>query len=204
MRHGPSDVERSRAPHSQHSYLNDPSGVGVATPRRAWAAKFTVSALVLVGVGALGSVLWLKRVEPGLPNASPVATTTQSPNTTEPVSHSTVATSSEAAATPKEVAQPAPGKAASAEDQRTGANARVWPNNTPQSALAPTADTSAAKPLSAVVDPPAVAPPVATTQPMASQSPDLALAPAVLLPPASAPVVASTPSKLKFGHDALN
>jgi hypothetical protein len=200
-------VEQPRAPESDNSYSNDPNQTDLATGRRAGDGKFKVSALVLVGVAVLGSIFWLKRVEPGLPKAPPFIATTQGPTTTEPGSNLTVATSSEAGATPKDVTQPAQGKVASPEDQPTDLNARVSLNNPPQSDLAPTAigaaqptaDASAAKPLAALVNTSAVAAPIAAAQPMASQSLDPKPVPAVSLPPDSTQIATPTPSTIDSG-----
>ena len=154
---GPTYVEPPRAPESDNSYSNDPIGTDLATGRRAGAWAFRVSALVLVGAAGLGSIFWLKRAEPGLPNAPPIIATTQGPTTTQPRSNSAGATSSEAGATLSAVTQAAQGNGASPEVQPINPNARVSLNHPPQSDLAPpaigatppTADTSAAKPLAA-------------------------------------------------------
>src|SRR5260370_42658614 len=80
---GSVDFETQQAPESDNSYSNDPNGAYLATGRRAGAGTFTVPALVLVSV-AVGSIVWLKRVEPGPPNASPLMETTQGPTTMQP------------------------------------------------------------------------------------------------------------------------
>ena len=198
-------VEPLAAPASDNSYSNDPTGVD-----RAGAGKFTVLALVLVGAAALGSIFWLKRAESGLPDAPPLIGTTQAPTTTEPASNLTAATSTEIAATPKAVTDPAQSKGASPEDRPTDPNARSSLNNPPQSDLAPTAigaaqptaDASAAKPLAAPVNTTAVSAPIAVAQPMASQSLDSKPAPAVSLPPDSTQIATPTPSPIDPGAAA--
>jgi hypothetical protein len=203
------DVEPPRASQSDNSYSNHPNGINLATGRRAGAWKFRVSALVLVGAAVLGSIFWLKRVEPGLPNAPPFIATAQGP-ATQPQSNSTVAASSEAGATPKDVTQPAQGKIASPEDRPLDLNARVSLNNPPQPDLAPTvigaaqptADASAGKPLAASVNTSAVAAPIAAPQAMTSQSLDAKPAPAVSLPPASTQIATPTPSTAGSGAAA--
>ena len=196
------DVEPQRAPESDNSYSNDPNGADLATRRRAGTGKFTVSALMLVGVAALGSIVWLKRAEPGVSNAPPVMATMQEPATTQPRSNLTVATSSEAGATLKDIPQPAQGKGASPEDRPVDLNARVSLNNPPQLDLAqkpvgaaqPIADAPATAPPAASVNTSAVAAPVAAPQPVASQSLDPKPAPAVSLPPDSTQIATPTPS----------
>ena len=176
------DVEPQRAPKSDNSYSNDPNQTDLATGRRAGASKFKVSALVLVSVAAVGSIFWLERVEPGPPNASSLMETTQGPTTMQPRSNLTVATSSEAGAT-------AEGKVASPEERPIDLNARVSPNNPPQSDLARTVigasqpDASDGKPVAASVNTSAVAAPIVAPQPVASQSLDPKPAPTVSLPP---------------------
>ena len=184
-------VEPPRAPESNNSYSNDPTGTDLAAGRRAGAWTFRVSALVLVGAAVLGSIFWLKRAEPGLPNAPSITAATEGPTTTQPRSNSAVATSSGAGSTLSNVTQPGPGKGASPEVQPIDPNAHLSLNHPPQSDLAPpaigapppTADASTAKPLAAPVNTPTAAPPIAAPQPMASQSPDLKPVPTVSLPP---------------------
>ena len=74
-------VEPPRAPASDNSYS---TGTDLATGRRAGTWAFGISALVLVGVAVLGSILWLKRVEPGLPNAPSIAATMRRPTNAAP------------------------------------------------------------------------------------------------------------------------
>ena len=181
------------------------------TPRRVGAWKFGVSALLLVGAAGVGSIFWLKRVEPEPPIVPPSIATTEAPTTTQPPGNSTVAASSEAGVTPREdVTQPAQDKGASPEERPIDPNAHVSLDNPPQSDLAPkpigaaqpTADASAAKPVTASVNTPAVAPPIAAPQPMASQSPDPKPVPAVSLPPNSTQIATPTPSTANSGAAA--
>src|SRR4029077_5154161 len=143
--------ETQQAPESDNSYSNDPNQIDLATGRRVGARRFKASALVLVSVALVGSIFWLKGVEPGPPNASPLMETTQGPTTMQPRSNLTVATSSEAGAT-------AEGKVASPEERPIDLNARVSPNNPPQSDLARTVigasqpDASDGKPVAASVN----------------------------------------------------
>ncbi|HEY2147170.1 MAG TPA: hypothetical protein VGH32_04490, partial [Pirellulales bacterium] len=176
---GAVDVESPRAPESDNSYSNDPHGTDLATGRRAGPWTFQVSALVLAGAAVMGSIFWLKRVEPGLPNAAPFIATAQGPTTMQPGSNLTVATSSDAGATLRGITQPAQGKVVSPEEQPIDLNARVSLSNPPPSAdlaptviggAQPTADASAGKPLAASVNTPAAAAPIAASQPVASQS----------------------------------
>ncbi len=172
----------------------------------AW--RFKVSALVLAGAAVIGSIFWLKRVEPGLPNAPPFIATTQRPTTMQPRSNLTVATSSEAGATLRAITQPAQGKVVSPEEQPIDLNAHVSLNNPPQSAdlaptvigaAQPTVDASAEKPLAASVNTPAVAAPIAASQPMASQSLASRPVPTVSLPPDSTQIAMPTPSATDSG-----
>jgi hypothetical protein len=199
------DVEPRRAPESDNSYSNDPNQTDLATGRRAGASKFKVSALILVSVAAVGSIFWLKRVEPGPPKASPLMETTQGPTTMQPRSNLTVATSSEAGATPKDIPQRTEGKVASPEERPIDLNARVSPNNPSQSDLARTVigasqpDASDGKPVAAPVNTSAVAAPIVAPQPVASQSLDPKPAPTVSLPPDSTQIATPTPSTIDSG-----
>jgi hypothetical protein len=199
------DVEPQRAPESDNSYSTDPNQTDLATGRRAGASKFKVSALVLVSVAAVGSIFWLKRVEPGPPNASSLMETTQGPTTMQPRSNLTVATSSEAGATLKDMPQPAEGKVASPEERPIDLNAHVSPNNPPQSDLARTEigasqpDASDGKPVAASVNTSAVAAPIVAPQPVASQSLDPKPTPTVSLPPDSTQIATPTLSTIDSG-----
>ncbi len=181
------DVEPQRAPESDNSFSNNPNQTELATERRAGASKFSVSALVLVSAAVVGSIFWLKRVEPGPPNASSLMETTQGPTAMQPRSNLTVATSSEAGATLKDTPQPA--KVASPEARPIDLNVGVSPNNPPQSDLARTVigasqpDPSDGKPVAASVNTSAVAAPIVAPQPVASQSLDPKPAHTVSLPP---------------------
>jgi hypothetical protein len=208
---GAVDFEPNRAPESDNSYLNNRNGTGLATGRRAGETlAFKASALVLVGAAAVGSIFWLKRVEPGLANAPPSIATTQGPPTTQPQNNSTVATSSEAGAMLRVIPQPAQDKVASPQERPVDLNARVSPNNPLQPDLAPgvigtpqpTADASAGKPLATSVNTPAVAAPIVAPQPVASQSLDPKPAPTVSLPPDSTQTATPTPSTLDSGAAA--
>lgn len=204
---GAVDFEPPRAAEFNNSYSNDANGTDFVTPRRAGAWKFGVSALLLVGAAGVGSIFWLKRVEPEPPIVPPSIATTEDPTTTQPPSNSTVAASSEAGVTPRDVTQPAQDKGASPEERPIDLNAHVLLDKPPQSDLAPkptgaaqpTADASAGKPVTASVNNPAVAPPIATPQPMASQSPDPKPVPAVSLPPDSTQIATPTPSTADSG-----
>jgi hypothetical protein len=207
---GSVDFETQQAPESDNSYSNDPNQIDLATGRRAGAGTFTVPALILVSVAAVGSIFWLKRVEPGPPNASPIMETTQGPTTMQPRSNLTVATSSEAGATLagatlKDTPRPAEGKVASPEERPIDLNARVSPNNPPQSDLARTVigvsqpDASDGEPVAASVNTSAVAAPIVAPQPVASQSLDPKPAPTVSLPPDSTQIATPTPSTIDSG-----
>jgi hypothetical protein len=200
------DVEPQGAPESGNSYSNDPNQTDLTAGRRAGPGKFKVSALVLVSVAAVGSIFWLKRVEPGPPNASPLMETTQGPTTIQPRNLS-VATSSGAGETLKDIPRPAEGKVVSPEERPIDLNARLSPNNPSQSDLArtviggspPVAEASDGKPLAAPVNTPAVAAPIAAPQPLASQSLDTKSAPTVSPPPDSTQIAAPTPSTIDSG-----
>jgi hypothetical protein len=206
---GAVDVEPPRA-QSDNSYSNHSNGINLATGRRAGPWKFRVSALVLVGAAGLGSIFWLRGVEPGPPNAPPFIATAQGPTTTQPQSNLTVATSSEAGATPGDITQPTQGKVASPNDQPIDLSARLSLNSPPHSDLAPTAigaaqpaaDASGGKPLAAPVNMPAVAAPIAAPQPMASQSLEPKPVPKVSLPPDPTQIATPTPSTSVSGAAA--
>jgi hypothetical protein len=139
-----------------------------------------VSALVLVGAAALGSIVWLERAELGLANAPSFIATTQSPTRPEPQSNSTLATSTEAGAAPGNITQPAQGKVVGPKERPIDTNVRASPNKTPEPDLAraaigaaePKPDAFAEKPAAPPVNTPAVAAPLPTPQPVASQSLD--------------------------------
>jgi hypothetical protein len=200
------DVEPQGAPESGNSYSNDPNQTDLTAGRRAGPGKSKVSALVLVSVAAVGSIFWLKRVEPGPPNASPFVETTQGPTTMQP-RNLTVATSSEAGATLKDIPRPAEGKVASPEERPIDLNARLSPNNPSQSDLArtviggspPVAEAFDGKPLAAPVNTPAVAAPIVASQPATSQSLDSKSAPTVSPPPDSTQIATPTPSTIDSG-----
>jgi hypothetical protein len=163
-----------------------------------------VSALVLVGAAVVGSIFWLKRGEPGPPNAASFIARTQGPTTTQPQSNSTVAASTEAGATLRDITQPAQGKVASPEDQSIDLNARLSLNNPPQSDLVRTVigaaqTTTDGKPLVAPVNTPAVAAPIAAPQPMALQSLESKPVSTVSLPPGSTQIATPTPSTADSG-----
>ena len=201
---GSVDFETQQAPESDNSYSNNPNGAYLVMGRRAGAGTFTVPALVLVSV-AVGSIFWLKRVEPGPPDASSLIETTQGPTTMQPRSNLTVGTSTEAGATLKDILRPAEGKVASPEERPIDLNARVSPNNPPQSDLARTVigasqpDASNGKPVAASINTSAVAAPIVAPQPVASQSRDPKPAPTVSLPPDSTQIATPTPSTIDSG-----
>ena len=122
-----------------------------------------------------------------------------------PRANPSVATSSEAGATPpKDMTQPAEGKAVSPEQRPTDPNARASLENPPPSQdPGPTAGgvarpeaLPAEKP--PAVDTPAAAAPVAAPPPAASQSPEKA-APAVSLPSEPAPAATPSPAAAETG-----
>src|SRR5271168_246815 len=175
----PVAVEPPRALEAAKSYSNDPNGIDLAPGQRSAAWTFKVSALVLACAAVIGSILWFKRVEPGLPKAPPFIATAQAPTTVQPRSNLTVATSSDAGVTPlKDITQPA---VVSPEERPIDRNAGVSLNNPPPSAdlgpiattaAQPTADASAGKPLAESVNTPTAAAPIAASPPTAAQSLD--------------------------------
>lgn len=200
-----------QAPQSGASHSSDPNGAVLAPGRRGtWA--FQVSALVLVGALVLGSIFWLKRVDPGLPNAPASIATTESLTPTPPRSNlAAAAIPSEAGATVGGAPQPGQGKGASPEDRPIDLKA-VSINNPPHSDLAPTAidaaqptaDASTAKPLVASVNASAAAAPIVAPQPVASQSLDPVPVPAVSLPPERTQNAAPTASTVEAGAAATH
>lgn len=204
------DAEPPRAPKSDNSYSNDPHGTDLATGPRARARTFKVSALVLAGAAVIGSIFWLKRVEPERPSAAPFIATGQGPTTTQPRSNSTLATLSDAGATLRDITQPAQAKVVSPEERPIDLNTHVSLNNPPSADLAPTAigaaqptaDAFAGKPLAASVNTPAAAAPIAASQPLASQTVESNPAPAVSLPPNPMQIATPTPSATDSGAAA--
>jgi hypothetical protein len=197
------DVEPPRAPEAANSYSNDPD---LATGQRTGGWTFKVSALVVAGAAVIGSIFWLKRVEPGLPKAPPFIAAAQAPTTVQPRSNLTVATSSDAGVTLRDITQPA--QVVSSEEQPIDLNARVSLSNPPPSGdlgptgigvAQPTADTSAGEPLAGSVNTPTVAAPIAASQPMASQSLDSKPVPTVPLPPDPTQIAMPTPFATNSG-----
>ena len=166
-----------------------------------------MSALVLAGTAVLGSIFWLKRGEPGPPSAPPFIATARGPTTTQPQSNSTVAASSDAGTTLRDITQPVQGKVVSPEERPINLNTRASPNNPPHSDVAataigaaqPTADASAGKPLAASVNSSAAAAPITAPQAVASQSLEPKPVPAVSLPPGSTQIATPTPSTADSG-----
>jgi hypothetical protein len=174
------DFEPERVAASEKSHSDDPNRIELVTGRPARRRAFMVSALVLVGAAALGSIVWLERAELGLANAPSFIATTQSPTRPEPQSNSTLATSTEAGAAPGNITQPAQGKVVGPKERPIDTNVRASPNKTPEPDLAraaigaaePKPDAFAEKPAAPPVNTPAVAAPLPTPQPVASQSLD--------------------------------
>jgi hypothetical protein len=204
----PVAVEPPRALEAAKSYSNGPNRIDLATGQRSAAWTFKVSALVLACAAVIGSIFWFKRVEPGLPKAPPFIATAQAPTPVQPRSNLTVATSSDAGATPlKDIAQPA---VVSPEERPIDLNAGVSLNNPPPSAdpgpiataaAQPTADASAAKPLAESVNTPTAAAPIAASPPTASQSldPKPVPVPTVPISPDQTQIAAPTPSATNPG-----
>jgi hypothetical protein len=197
------DVEPPRASEAANSYSNDPD---LARRQRTGGWTFKVSALVLAAAAVIGSIFWLKRVEPGLPKAAPFIAAAQVPPTVQPRSNLTVATSSGAGVTPTDIVQPA--QVVSSEEQPIDLNARVSVKSPPPSAdlgptgigvAKPTADASAGDPLATPVNTPTVAAPIAASQPMALQSLDSKPVPTVPLSPDPTQVAMPTPSATNSG-----
>ena len=203
------DVAPPRAPESGDSYSSGPYRIDLATGRHSRGWPFKVSALVLAGAAAIGSIFWFKPGEPRLPKAPAFIATTQDP-TVQPRSDSTVATSSDASATPVgDIPPPAAVKTVSSEERQTDLNARASLNDGPPPAglgatathaAQPAADASAGSPLAAPADTPAAAAPNAAIPTMASQSPDAGPAPAVS--PATAQIATPNPSATDSGRAA--
>jgi hypothetical protein len=80
-------VEPPRAPESDNSYSNDPNGIDLAAGRRSGARTFRVPALVLAGAAVIGSIFWLERIEPRLPEAAPFVATAEGPTIVQPRSN---------------------------------------------------------------------------------------------------------------------
>jgi hypothetical protein len=206
---GAVDVEPARAPNPTIHNSNDPNGINLATGRRSGAWTFKVSVLVLAGAGVIGSIFWLKQVQPGLPKAPPFIATAQGLTKGQPRSDLTVVTLSDAGATPlSDVTQPAQVKVVGPEKRPIDLNARASLNNPPPSAdlgptvtgaAQPTADASAGKPPAVPVNTTAVAAPIAASPRMASQSLDSKPGPPVSLPTDPTPIAMPTPSATDSG-----
>jgi hypothetical protein len=198
-------VEPIRATRSDDSPSNDPNAIGLAAGRRSGAWTFRVSALALAAAAAVGAIFWLEQIKSEPPKGPPLLSAARSPAMAPPRANPSVATSSEAGATPqKDLTQPAEGKAVSPEQRPTDPNARASLENPPPSqdsgptagGLARPEALPAAKPPAAPVDTPAAAAPAAAPPPAASQSPEKA-APAVLLSPE--PAATPSPAAAEMG-----
>ncbi len=199
------DVEPIRATRSDDSHSNDPNAIDLAAGRRSGAWTFGVSALALAGAAAVGAIFWLEQIKSEPPKGPPaISAVAQSPTVAPPRANPSVATSGEASATPpKDMMQPAEGKAVSPGERPTDPNARASLESPPPSQdLGPTAGglarPEALPAAKAPVDTPAAAAPVAAPPPAASQSPEKA-APAVSLPSEPAPAATPTPAAAETG-----
>ena len=127
-------VEPIRATRSDDSHSNDPNAIGLAAGRRSGAWTFRVSALALAAAAAVGAIFWLEQIKSEPPKGPPLLSAAQSPAMAPPRANPSVATSSEAGATPpKDMTQPAEGKAVSPEQRPTDPNARASLENPPPS-----------------------------------------------------------------------
>jgi hypothetical protein len=202
------DIEPIRATRSDDSHSNDLNGIGLAAGRRSGAWTFRVSALALAAAAAVGAIFWLEQTKSEPPKGPPLlSAAAQSPAAAAPRANPSVATSSEAGATrPKDVAQPADGKAVNPEQRPIDPNARASLENPPPpqdpgptaNGLARPEALPAEKPPATPVDMPAAAAPVPAPPPAASQSPEKA-APAVPLLPEAAPTATPSPAAAETG-----
>jgi hypothetical protein len=201
------DVEPIRATRSDYSPPSDPNAIGLAAGRRSGPWTFRVSALALAAAAAVGVIFWLEQIKSEPPNAPPLLSVAQSPTIAPPRANPSVATSSEAGATPpRDLTQPAEDKTVSPEQWPIDPNARgSLENLLPSQDLGPTAGgvarpeaLPAEKPPAPPVDTPAVAAPIAAPPPAASQSSEKA-APAVSLPSEPGQVATPTPASAEMG-----
>jgi hypothetical protein len=203
------DVEPPGAPRSGNSHSDDSNGLGLVARRRSGVWTTRVSALVLVG--AVGSIFWLEQIKSKPSEAPPFVAAAQSSTTVPPLSHPSVATSSDAEVTPpRDIRQPAQGKEVSSEERPIDVTARAsLENQAPSQDLGPTAlgvapptAPPAGGPAAAPVNTPALAAPVAATPPAAPQSLVSKAVPTVSLPSEPTPTAAPIPSTTDSGAAA--
>lgn len=180
-------------PPSDDSVSSGPDGTGLARGRQPGAWTFRLSALVLVGAAVIGSIVWLKRDEPGRPMAPPAAASAEHATAVQPRGDSTAAAASGAAITPpQDVALPTQVQGASPEVRPIDDNARASLDHQPSSDLRPAAANAAGRTAAAPADgapatpanSPTGAAPTAASAPVASQSPKPASAASLTTEPA--------------------
>jgi len=201
------EVQPLRAPKSDSS---DPNRIGSAAGRRSGTWTIGVSALGLAGAAVIGSIFWLEQIKPE-PSKAPFIAAAQGPTPVQPPGDPSVATSSDAEATPpRDIAESTEIKAAGPEERPTDPTSRASLENPPRSQdMAPAAigaaqqtTATAATPSAGPVSTPALAEPVAASPPAALESPDSKAAPTVSLPPEPTLTQTPTPSTADSGAAA--
>jgi hypothetical protein len=198
-------IQPPRAPKSDNSHSNELNGIGLAESRRFGAWTFRVSALVLAGAAAIGAIFWLESE----PSEGPaLIAAAQSPTPVQPPSNPSVATSSDAEASPpRDASQPAEVKAVSPEERPIDPSARAsLENSQPSQDLGPTASGAAQQPAPPAGEPPAapvntpvLTEPAAPSAPAGSESLDSKAAPTVSPPSEPPPTATPTPSATDSG-----
>jgi SPOR domain len=205
------DIEAPRASKFGDAYRRDPIGVDSATERRSGGWTLKVWALALAaGAALIGAVFAPKGGAPGQPNVPPFVASADGSTKAPQRSDETVATSSDAGATPrKDITQPAAVKGVTSEeppielgDHASLGNAPPAANLTPTSAGAAqsTAGASSGPPVSVVVNTPAVASPFAAPPPAAPQLPDPKAPRTVSQRPEGTQIATATPSATDSGE----
>ena len=205
------NIEAPRASKLDDAYRRDPIGVDSATERRSGGRTLKVWALaVAAGAALIGAVFAPKGGAPGQSNVPPFVASADGSTKAPQRSDETVATSSDAGATPrKDITQPAVVKGVTSEeppiergDRASLGNASPAANLTPTSAGAAqsTVGASPGPPVSVVVNTPVVAPPFAAPPPAAPQFHDPKALRRVSPGPDRTQIATATPSAADSGE----
>jgi hypothetical protein len=205
------DIEAPRTSKFGDAYRRDPIGVDSSPERRSGGWTLEVWALALAaGAALIAAVFAPKGGAPGQPNAPPFFASADGSTKAPQRSDQTVATSSDADATPrKDITQPAAVKGVTSKeppielgDHASLGNAPPEANLTPTSAgAAPSTASRSSGPPVSVVNTPVVAPPFASSAAAAPQLPDSkALRTVSLRPNGTQQIATVTPSATDSGE----
>jgi hypothetical protein len=208
-RTAPVNIEAPRASKLDDAYRRDPTGVDSAAERRSGGRTLKVWTLaVAAGAALIGAVFAPKGGAPGQPNVPPFVASADGSTKAPQRSDETVATLSDAGATPrKDITQPAAVKDVTSEEPTERGDRASLGNAPPAANLTPTAGAaqstvgaSTGPPVSVVVNTPVVAPPFAAPPPAAHQLPDPMALRRVSPRPDRTQIATATPSAADSGE----